>query len=486
MLENYGVYISFALYFIFMLGIGFYYYKKSSTMSDYILGGRSLNSWVAALSAQASDMSGWLLLGLPGAAYLSGLEAGWIAIGLWGGTYLNWRFVAKRLRKYTEVAGDAITISDYLENRFKDESKVLKVISASFILFFFLIYTASGFVAGATLFQNVFKLSYTTALIIGATVVISYTFLGGFLAVCWTDFFQGILMFIAIIIVPVMCIVALGGPVATIEQVASLDPMLLDFFTDAQGQKITFIGAISLLAWGLGYFGQPHIHVRFMGIKSPDEVKKSRWIAMIWVTISLFFAVIVGMVGRVYLPTTLSNSEEVFMTLLGIVCHPLVAGIMLAAILAAIMSTADSQLLVTASAITEDFYKSLLRKNASDQELVWVSRGTVIVVAIIAFFLALNPESSVMGLVSYAWAGFGATFGPVIILSLYWKRMNKWGALAGMLVGGISTILWKMLDTPLYEIVPGFILAFITVILVSKFTGEPTKEMLEEFDEAKA
>lgn len=482
MLNNVGTYISFGLYFIFMLGIGVYYYTKSKTMSDYILGGRTLNSWVAALSAQASDMSGWLLLGLPGAAYVSGLEAGWIGMGLLVGTYLNWKFIAKRLRRYTEIAGDAITISDYLENRFRDKSKTLKVMSATFILFFFLIYTASGFVAGATLFTNIFDISYTTALIIGALVVISYTFLGGFLAVCWTDFFQGILMFIAIIIVPLSCIVLLGGVEATYSKIMASDPNLLNLFVNGAGEKVTSIGVISLVAWGLGYFGQPHIHVRFMGIKDPEEIKKSRLIAMVWVTISLFFAVVVGIVGKVYLQESLENSETIFMTLLSLVFHPVIAGILLAAILAAIMSTADSQLLVTASAISEDFYKSLIRKNATDKELVWVSRGTVIGVALIAFVLALNPKSSVMGLVSYAWAGFGATFGPVMLFSLYWKRMNKWGAMAGMLVGGVTTILWKLTGSELYEIIPGFILSMIAIIVVTLVTQAPDKDIVEEFN----
>lgn len=478
---NQSVLITFLLYFVFMFGIGIYFYTKSKDLSDYILGGRSLNGWVTALSAQASDMSGWLLLGLPGAAYLSGLEAGWIAIGLLIGTYINWKFIARRFRIYTEMAGDAITIPDYLENRFGDKSKSLRVISASFILFFFLIYTSSGFVAGATLFETVFGLDYHLALTIGAVLVISYTFLGGYLAVSWTDFFQGILMFSAIIIVPVAGIISLGGFNQTIDIVKTIDPMVLNMFKDSSGHSLAGITIISSMAWGLGYFGQPHILVRFMGIKSANEIKKARIIAMVWVTLCLGGAVAVGLVGKA-LVTELADAETIFMTMVGLTFHPIIAGILLAAILAAVMSTADSQLLVTASAISEDFYKVLIRKNASNKELLLVSRLTVIVVAIIAYIIASDPTNSVMGLVSYAWAGFGATFGPVIIMSLYWKNMNKWGALTGLVLGGVTTIVFKSLGTALYEIVPGFIVAIIAVYLVSKFTGGPGKVIQDKFD----
>lgn len=479
---NLGTLITFLLYFGFMLAIGLYYYSKSKNLSDYILGGRSLNSWVTALSAQASDMSGWLLLGLPGAAYLSGLEAGWIAIGLLVGTYLNWKFIAKKLRIYTEVAGNSITIPDYIENRFRDNSKLLRIVSASFILIFFLIYTASGFVAGATLFESVFGLDYVLALTIGAVIVVGYTFLGGFMAVSTTDFFQGLLMFFAIIIVPISAIVTIGGFSPTVDQLNAIDPNLLNVFADSSGNTITLLGTISLLAWGIGYFGQPHILVRFMGIKSADDIKKSRLIAMVWVTIALIGSVAVGLVGRVYFTTQLTNPETVFMDMVSSIFHPVVAGVLLAAILAAVMSTADSQLLVTASSISEDFYKVLFRKNAPDKELVLVSRLTVIIVAIIAYVLALNPNNSVMGLVSYAWAGFGATFGPVIILSLYWKRMNRYGALAGLLAGGLTTFIWKTLDTGLYEIVPGFIVATAAIIVISLITSSPSEEIIKEFD----
>lgn len=479
---NQSVWITFLLYFVFMFSIGIYFYRKSKDLSDYILGGRSLNGWVTALSAQASDMSGWLLLGLPGAAYLGGLEAGWIAIGLLIGTYLNWKFIARRFRIYTEMAGDAITIPDYLENRFGDKSKVLRVISASFILFFFLIYTSSGFVAGATLFETVFGLDYQIALTIGAVIVISYTFLGGYLAVSWTDFFQGILMFCAIVIVPVAGIITLGGFSQTVDIIKSAEPMVFNMFKDFTGNSLAGIAIISSLAWGLGYFGQPHILVRFMGIKSAEEIKKARLIAMIWVIICLTAAVAVGIVGK-GLVTNLEDAETIFMTMVSLTFHPVIAGILLAAILAAVMSTADSQLLVTASAISEDFYKVLFRKNATNKELLLVSRITVIVVAIIAYIIASNPTNSVMGLVSYAWAGFGATFGPVIIMSLYWKKMNRWGALSGLVLGGITTIVFKSLNTSLYEIVPGFIVAIVAVVVVSLLTGGADKVITDKYDQ---
>lgn len=477
---NQSVFVTFLLYFVFMFGIGLYFYRKSKDLSDYILGGRSLNGWVTALSAQASDMSGWLLLGLPGAAYVSGLEAGWIAVGLLIGTYINWKFIARRFRIYTEMAGDAITIPDYLENRFGDKSKGLRVISASFILFFFLIYTSSGFVAGATLFETVFGLDYQIALTIGAIIVISYTFLGGYLAVSWTDFFQGILMFCAIIIVPVAGIIKLGGFSKTIETVQSIDPMVLNMLTNGSGTTLTTMAIVSSLAWGVGYFGQPHILVRFMGIRHADEIVKARTIAMIWVTICLAAAVAVGIIGKGLVPD-IADPETIFMTMVSMTFHPAIAGILLAAILAAVMSTADSQLLVTASAISEDFYKVLFRKNASNKELLLVSRMTVVGVAVIAYLIASNPGNSVMGLVSYAWAGFGATFGPVIILSLYWKKMNRWGAFAGLVLGGLTTIVFKALNTGLYEIVPGFLVAVVAVLVVSIVTGGPDQVIEEKY-----
>lgn len=487
-MEKLGIIIAFGLYLLFVLGVGLFFFRKTTGISEYILGGRQLNSWVTSLSAQASDMSGWLLLGLPGAAYLNGFEASWIAIGLACGTYLNWKFIAKRLRKYTQIAGDSLTLSDFLENRFEDKSKLLRLISAIFIIIFFIFYTASGFVAGGKLFSTVFGLSYLSALTIGVFFVVSYTFLGGFLAVCWTDFFQGLLMLFAIIIVPLTGMKILGGPGETINLLADINPELLNPFTSIDGQAISLIALISLIAWGLGYFGQPHILVRFMAIRSSQEIKQARIIAMVWVVLSLSAAVLVGVVGRVYLSETLQGpaSETVFMLMVNDIFPTLFAGFLLAAILSAIMSTADSQLLVSASAITEDFYKAFLKRNASEEELVWIGRLAVIFVSIIAFILALEPDSSILDLVAYAWAGFGASFGPAIIFSLFWSRMTRNGALAGMITGGITVIIWKQLEGgifQLYEIVPGFIFSVLAILIVSLLDKKPSEKIINQFHE---
>lgn len=492
-------YISFAAYLLLMLAIGLYFYKKTKNLSDYILGGRGLGAWVTSMSAQASDMSGWLLLGLPGYAYAAGMESIWIALGLAVGTYLNWKFVAGKLRVYTEKAGNSITLPDYFENRFNDKSKILRILSAVFILVFFLIYTASGFVSGAKLFNTVFGYSYDTALLVGVIVIISYTFLGGFMAVSWTDFFQGIIMFVAVTIVPVVAVIALGGISSSTEAIKEINPELLNPFTGIDGSPLAFISVCSLLAWGLGYFGQPHILARFMAIKCPREIKKSRIIAMNWVVISLAASILAGILGLAYFKTpegvnalstlvTEFEAERVFMVLVNALLHPAVAGLFLAAILAAIMSTADSQLLVTSSALTEDLYRVLLRKEASEKELVWFSRLSVIGIALIAYIIALNPDSSVLDLVSYAWAGFGATFGPLILFSLFWKRMNRLSAILSIFIGGVTVILWKQLSGgifDLYEIVPGFLLSSLTIVIVSLLGKAPEKEIQDTFDSIK-
>lgn len=479
--------LMFIIYLIAMMAIGLVFYFRTKNLSDYVLGGRQLNGWVTSLSAQASDMSGWLLMGLPGYAYASGLESIWIALGLAIGTYFNWKIIAKRLRVYTQLSGDSLTLPDYFANRFRDKTNILRITSALFILIFFLFYTASGFIAGGKLFSTVFHISYLKALTIGAFVIVCYTFLGGFMAVCWTDFFQGAMMFIAVLIVPIVGINSLGGASKTINAIENLNPNLLTFFTDVDGKKISAVAIISLLAWGLGYFGQPHILSRFMAISSSKEVKKARIIAMIWVVISLIAAVIIGMVGIKYIkvPLTGNNTEKIFMVMVNQMFNPVVGGFLLAAVLAAVMSTADSQLLVTASSITEDFYKVLFRRNASEKELVWVSRIAVATVAIIAYFLALDANSSILQLVGYAWAGFGATFGPTVILSLFWKRMTKRGAFLGMITGGIVVIVWKQLSGgifDLYEIVPGFVVSFIVIIICSLLDKHPEKEIQDEFD----
>ncbi len=484
---NYVIILMFVIYLLAMLAIGLVFYFRTKNLSDYVLGGRQLGGWVTSLSAQASDMSGWLLMGLPGAAYLTGMNSIWIAIGLAVGTYLNWKVIAKRLRIYTQTAGDSLTLPDYFENRFKDNSKILRIISAIFILTFFLFYTSSGFVAGGKLFSAVFRISYIKALTIGSIVIVLYTFLGGFMAVCWTDFFQGIMMFAAVIVVPVIGIKTLGGVHETLNIIKGINPNLLNPFIDLQGSSLPLIGVISSLAWGIGYFGQPHILVRFMAIKSAKEVKKARIIAMIWVIFSLVAAVIIGIVGLAYIKTPLvgTNSEKVFLIMVGEMFNPVIGGFLMAAVLAAVMSTADSQLLVTATSLTEDFYKVLFRKNASEKELVWVSRLAVAIVAIIAYCLALDENSSILNIVAYAWAGFGATFGPTIILSLFWKRMTRSGALAGMITGGITVIIWKGLSGGifnLYEIVPGFIISIIAIVIVSLLSKEPSDEIKEEFE----
>ncbi len=482
--------VAFGAYLIFMICIGMYFMGKNRTTTEYFLGGRKLGSWVTSMSAQASDMSGWLLMGLPGAAYLSGISAGWIAVGLAVGTYLNWLFVAKPLRQYTKVADDAITLPQFFKNRFKDDSGMISVLAAVFILVFFLFYTASGFVSCAKLFSSVFGMPYMLSLAIGAVVVISYTFAGGFFAVCWTDFFQGMLMFFCVIAVPTLAINSLGGPSDFLAQVEAFNPNFLNMFVDGNtNTPYTALGLVSLLAWGLGYFGQPHILVRFMGIESPKAVKKSRRIATIWVLISLTAAVFIGVAGRMFLGDGLldiaGQQETIYINMVRSLFPVFIAGIFLSAILAAIMSTADSQLLVTASAITEDFYHNKIRPKASPMELMWVSRICVMAVALIAVLIATDQNSTVLGLVEYAWAGFGSAFGPLVLCSLYWRRTNKYGAYAGILVGGIVDLVWAQLSGGIfdvYEILPGFICGLIAIIVVSLLTPAPGKEITDQFD----
>lgn len=482
--------VTFIVYLVGMLLIGLFAYRLTNNLSDYVLGGRRLGGGVAALSAGASDMSSWLLLGLPGYAYVAGMEAVWISVGLAIGAYLNWQFVAKRLRKYTEVAGDSITIPDFLENRFHDTSKLLRVISALVILVFFAFYTSAGLVGGARLFETSFNLSYTQALLIGAIVIISYTFLGGFLAVSWTDFLQGILMFLALIVVPFVAISEMGGWTETVNAVGNVDPAHLDVFAG-----VGLMSIISLMAWGLGYFGQPHIITRFMAIRSSKEVPKAQFIGITWMVLTLFGAIFTGFVGIAYFagqgpgaPIAAGAEETVFILFTQLLFHPWVAGFLLAAILAAIMSTIDSQLLVSSSAIAEDFYKAILKKDADEKQLVFVGRIGVLVIACVAVLLALNPDRTILDLVAYAWGGFGAAFGPVIILSLFWKRITRDGALAGIVVGFLTVVIWHNLSGglfDLYEIVPGFVLGAIVIYVVSILGKEPSKEIQDQFEKAK-
>ena len=475
--------ITFVGYLLLTMLIGIVAYRATSSLSDYILGGRRLGPGVAALSVGASDMSGWLLLGLPGAVYLYGVNQAWIGIGLVIGAWLNWLFVAKRLRVYTEQANDSLTLPDFLENRLADHSGLIRVISAVTILVFFVFYTASGLVGGAILFEKVFGLPYLTALILGGGVIVAYTFVGGFLAVSWTDFFQGILMLLALIALPWAVMNELGGIDQTLTTLEGMDAAKLDIFHD-----FSLISGLSLLAWGLGYFGQPHILARFMAIDSPKSVPLSRRIAMSWMILSLIGSVGVGLVGAVYFADVpLDNPETVFLALANAVFNPWVAGLLIAAIMSAIMSTIDSQLLVCSSAITEDFYKRWLRPTAQDNELVWVGRFAVLAVAICSMLIALNPESSVLELVSYAWAGFGAAFGPVIIISLYWSRLTRNGALGGIVLGALTVIVWKQLEGgplglfDLYEIVPGFIISSLACIIISRQGTPPSKAVVLGF-----
>ena len=468
---SFDLLLPFVLYLIAMVAVGGLFFARSQKPADYYLGGRGLSRWVAALSAQASDMSGWLLLGLPGYAYLHGLEAFWIAGGLLLGTYLNWRFVAARLREYTFRYGNAITLPHYFDNRFGG-NRVLRLVSALFILIFFLIYTASGFVAGAKLFSTVLQVPYSLGLLIGAAVIITYTFLGGFWAVSWTDVIQGTIMFFAVLIVPMMLIGRSGGPAATVAQLASQNAHLLTLLHSSNGQPLGWVALASLAGWGLGYFGQPHILARFMAVRSTRDIPSARRIAVSWVTLSLAGAVLVGLTAHAYLTPTLAaeQAETVFMVIVRQLAPPFLAGCLLSAVLAAVMSTADSQLLVASSALTEDFYHAVLRKNALPRELMCVSRGTVIGIAALALLLAFDPNSGVFDLVSYAWAGFGAAFGPLVLFTLFWKKMTATGALAGVIVGGLTVLIWKQLSGgifELYEIVPGFVFSSAAILFFS-------------------
>lgn len=464
--------LSFVLYFVAMLAIGIVAWRKTRTLSDFVLGGRRLGGVVTALSAGASGMSGWLLLALPGAFYLFGLNQIWMAIGLTVGAYLNWTIVAPRLRLFTERANNALTLSDYFEARFDDRSRSLRLVSALVILLFFTIYTASGMVSGAVLFSATFDISYHQALWIGATMIVSYTFLGGFLAVSWTDVVQGVLMLIALVAVPVAIIQELGGWEKTTAAIGALQPGHLSAFSD-----LSALTVISLLAWGLGYFGQPHILARFMAMKSPAEMPVARAVGMSWMIVSLYGAMISGFVAVAYFAQSpLDNPETSFISLVKATFTPWIAGVFLAAVLAAIMSTADSQLIVSTSALTEDLYRAFFRRTATERELVWIGRIGVLVIASFALLLASNPKSRVLDIVAYAWAGFGAGFGPVIILSLVWRRMTRNGALAGMVAGSVTVVLWANLDGgifDLYEILPGFIVASLAIVLFSLFRPPP-------------
>ncbi|MEZ8035573.1 sodium/proline symporter PutP [Vibrio crassostreae] len=485
--NSFAITTTFIAYLIMMLAIGVIAYKRTSSSTDYFLGGRSLGPWPAALSAGASDMSGWLLLGLPGYAYAAGFEAFWLAGGLLVGTWANWLISAKRLRTYS-ITTESLTLPEFLSRRFNDNSKLIQTISAFFILLFFLFYTSSGLVAGGKLFETVFGLDYTTAVIIGTVCVVSYTLFGGFLAVSWTDLVQGLLMSAALLIVPIAAMNGGLGQLST--DLHNINPELLTLWNDVKGEPLSAIAIISLAAWGLGYFGQPHILARFKATRSNKDLTTARRIAVVWTALSMIGAMLVGLVGLIYVTNSgapkLDDGEKIFMLLVNAMFHPVIAGILLAAILAAIMSTADSQLLVSSSAMAEDLYKQVLKKDATSEEIVRVGRFAVILISLIALVLAMTPDSSVLGLVSYAWAGFGAAFGPAIVLSLYWSRMNRNGALAGIVVGGVTIVLWKQFTGgwfDVYEIVPGIILSTISIVVVSLITGEPEDEVKKQHAE---
>lgn len=507
--------VAFAFYLVVMILIGVFYSKRTANNEDYFLGGRNLGGWTAALSAQASDMSGWLLMGLPGSIYLAGTGEVWIAIGLLIGTILNWFIVSSRLRKYTIVAGNSLTIPSFFENRYRDKSGIIKIVSAIIIAVFFAVYTASAFSSGAKLFAVLFgdsiQNAYTVGLVIAAVVILIYTLLGGFKAVCTTDFIQGMLMLVAILAVPIVAFAIVQhdtGLNAALQSHGVSNPdNYLNIFKNEDGSNISTASVISGLAWGLGYFGMPHIIIRFMAIKNEAEVKKSRKIAIVWVILSLAAACFVGVVARAYLTTQLdgTNSETAFIRLIQQVFSGngaliFIGGIFLCGILAAIMSTADSQLLVTSSAISEDIFKGIFKKHDNKSEetektALLVGRVCVIVVAIVAFVIALDPNSSIMGLVSDAWAGFGSAFGPVVLLALFWKRSNLAGSIAGMITGALTVIVWDYLPiaggqllkdtTGLYSLAIGFPLALLVNVLVTLITKKPSREMEKEFDSIK-
>ncbi len=502
--------VAFVAYFIVIIGVGMYFYNRSAKMNEYFLADRGLNPYVVALSAQASDMSGWLLMGLPGSILLAGVGEVWTGIGLAIGTYLAWLVIAKRLRVYSEKANNSITISEYFSNRFKDQATLLRILCGIIILVFFTVYVASAFVAGGNTLLAIFpEGEYKMLMLVGAVIVIIYTFLGGFKAVCWTDFFQGLLMLVAVIIIPLSLTDQLGGvheATEAIKAIAGTDPgFSLDFISCG------WIAIVSGLAWGLGYFGMPHIAVRYMSIKNPDEIRISRRVATVWVVISLACACMIGLIGRAWAASegliaadgTLIdgfNNELIFIKAVNTiwaVSVPALAGVLFAALMAAVMSTSDSQLLVASSAVSNDIYKHFKGKDVAEEKLVWISRAIIIVIAIVAALIALDPESSIMNLVSFAWGGFGAAFGPLMILSLFWKRTNGKGAVAGILTGFLTVVLWNtffrsgiitkqfIMDTPvtgLYELLPGFVFAFIAIVVVSLLTGKPDEESDATFD----
>ena len=512
--DSIQILIAMSLYLVAVIAIGFFYKERANESSDnYFIGGRSLGPWVAAMSAEASDMSGWLLMGLPGVAYWCGLsDAVWTAIGLAVGTYINWLVVAKRLRRYSTVT-KSITIPEFFSNRFKENKKVILMISAVFILVFFAVYAASCFVTFGKLFSTLFDLKYQYVMILGAIIVILYTFLGGFLAESVSDFLQGIIMIVALCTVLIVGVVAAGGIPAILENIKAI-PGFFEFFGIAQPQVVDgvqqldaagkplfgevgnygFLTIISTLSWGLGYFGMPQVLLRIMAINKASELKKSRRIATVWCVISLFAAVAIGLIGRSLYPAELltqSASESIFITMSTGLLPALLAGVIMSGILAATMSSSDSYLLIASSAFAKDIYKGIVKKDASDKQIMLITRITLLVVSLIGVIIALDENSIIFKVVSFAWAGFGATFGPIMLFSLLWKRTNRAGAIAGMLTGGGMVFIWKLLLKQLggvfgiYELFPAFVLSCIAILVVSLLTKKPGQSIDEEFELAK-
>lgn len=499
MSDNTWFIIAIIIYMLVMVLIGYWSYRKTEKYDDYMLAGRGLNPFVAAMSAGASDMSGWLLMGLPGALYVTGMSELWIAIGLTIGAWANWMWVAPRLRSYTEVSGDSITLPSFFESRLRDKSRTLRIVAALIIIIFFTFYISSGMVAGGVYWESTFGGDYWVGMAVVAGVTVLYTFIGGFLAVSYTDAVQGTIMFFSLIIVPLFAYFALANPADIWSFAASND---YGPYTDGIGNPtyfslisgVSFAAIVGNLAWGLGYFGQPHIVVRFMALRSPAEAKQGRRIGISWMILCLFGATFTALISTVYFAqhpehtiTDTESYESIFLDLANVLFHPLIAGLILTAVLAAIMSTMSSQLLVTASSLIEDLLKAVKKDDLSEKTLITLSRATVIVLAIVAGLMAVNPSDSILGLVGFAWAGFGSAFGPIILAMLYWKRLNAPGAIAGMITGAVVAIGWGMspLSDTLYEIVPGFIAAAVVMVVVTLATKEPQQEILDEFETAR-
>ncbi len=475
--------IAFIGYLLIVVTIALVAYRITRNLSDFVLGGRQLGGPVAALSAGASDMSAWLLLGLPGAVFVLGLNQIWLPMGLTLGAYLSWRFLAKPLRVFSEIANDSLTVPAFLDNRFFDRSGIIRVSLALVTLFFFAFYTASGLVGAAMLLER-FSLSYEQALLLGTTIIVAYTFIGGFLAVSWTDFFQGTLMFICILLVPFVATHEMGGWHKLMGIVASFGEHRLDPFTGFSTMLI-----VNLMAWGLGYFGTPHILVRFMAVRTTNDIPIARRICISWMSLSMLGAVLTGFVGIAYFSENNIDPESIFILFSQRLFSPWLAGILFAAILSSIMCAVDSQMLASTSALTEDIYHRIFRKKASQKELVWIGRLGIVLIAIVAVLMAVHPDSSVIKLVAFAWAGLGASFGPSVIGALYWRRMTRRGAICGILLGSLTVILWKLSPTrtgifELYEIIPGFCFGAFGVIVGSLLDKKPSHEITEQFDKA--